>query len=140
MRKIPATAVVTGGLVTAVLILMAALWLKPPDLLRVGAGYTAKMVCSNVFLAGRDAAEVLRTDVRAPGHPLLRLMRVSLDRERGVVRAGLLEFIGGGLAQMRPGIGCVVLPDGRLDGAAGARVATALPSTSETQPRQAHYH
>src|SRR3981189_836445 len=80
-----------------------ALWMKPPEILRVGANYSAKIVCSNVFLAGRDPDEVLRTDVQAPGVELLRLMRVSVDRERHVVRAGLLGFIGDGLAVARPG-------------------------------------
>ncbi|MEC9461916.1 MAG: 6-aminohexanoate hydrolase, partial [Pseudomonadota bacterium] len=32
----------------------------PPELLRVGTGYAAKIICSNVFIAGRDADEVLR--------------------------------------------------------------------------------
>ena len=91
-----------------------ALWLRPPDLLRVGANYSAKIVCSNVFLAARDPDEVLRTDVQAPGVGLLRLMRVSVDRERRVVRAGLLGFIGDGLAIERPGNGCTAVPDGNL--------------------------
>jgi CubicO group peptidase (beta-lactamase class C family) len=33
-----------------------ALWINPPDLLRVAANYSAKIVCSNVFLAGRGPA------------------------------------------------------------------------------------
>jgi CubicO group peptidase (beta-lactamase class C family) len=97
------------------LALAFALWIRPPDLLRVGANYSAKMVCSNVFLAGRDPQEVLRTDVQVPGIALLRLMRVSVDRERRVVRAGLLGFIGDGLALARPGTGCAVIPDGNLE-------------------------
>src|ERR1700687_1779965 len=76
------------ALVLVLLVLAFALWMKPPELLRVGANYSAKMVCSNVFLAGRDPDEVLRTDVQAPGMAMLRLMRVSVDRERRVVRAG----------------------------------------------------
>ena len=83
-------------------------------MLRVGANYSAKIVCSNVFLAGRDPQEVLRTDVQAPGIALLRLMRVSVDREQRVVRAGLFGFIGDGLAVARPGMGCSVVPDGNL--------------------------
>jgi CubicO group peptidase (beta-lactamase class C family) len=91
-----------------------ALWIKPPDLLRVGANYSAKIVCSNVFLAGRDPEEVLRSDVQAPGVALLRLVRVSVDRQQHIVRAGLLGFIGDGLAVARPGTGCTVVPDGNL--------------------------
>ena len=102
------------ALVLLLLVCAFALWLKPPELLRVGANYSAKIVCSNVFLAGRDPDEVLRADVQAPGVGLLRLMRVSVDRERRVVRAGLLGFIGDGLAVERPGQGCAAVPDGNL--------------------------
>ncbi|HEY4445468.1 MAG TPA: hypothetical protein VGN30_14360, partial [Steroidobacteraceae bacterium] len=68
---------ITIGLVLVLLVLAFALWMKPPEILRVGANYSAKIVCSNVFLAGRDPDEVLRTDVQAPGMALLRLMHVS---------------------------------------------------------------
>ncbi len=105
------------GIVLVLMLLMAAfaLWLGPPDILRVGANYAAKVVCSNVFLAARDPQQVLEADVQAPGIPLLRLMSVSVDRERRVVRAGLLGFIGSGLAVARPGTGCAVVPDGNLE-------------------------
>lgn len=112
VRKILARSLL--GLALLLLVLIAALWLKPPYLLRVGANYSAKIVCSNVFLAGRDPQEVLRTDVQAPGIALLHLMRVSVDREQRVVRAGFLGFIGNGLAVARPGMGCSVVPDGNL--------------------------
>jgi CubicO group peptidase (beta-lactamase class C family) len=106
-------------IVAAIVLLILAgllyLWYKPPALLRVGANYTAKIVCSNVFLAGRDPNEVLVQDVQAPGLAMLHLMRVRVDREHGVVHAGFLGFIGDGLAVARPGRGCTVLPDGQLN-------------------------
>jgi hypothetical protein len=111
MRKAVIAAVIVAAVV---LVLVVVAWLRPPELIRVGAGYTAKIVCSNVFLAGRDAEAVLQTDVQAPGNPLLRLMRVSVDPVRGEVRAGLFGFIGGGLAVFRRDTGCTVLPDGKL--------------------------
>src|SRR3984957_18464349 len=101
-----------GALLLVVGILALGLWLKPPALLRVGANYSAKIVCSNVFLAGRDPDEVLRVDVQAPGIGLLRLMQVSVNSEQGVVRAGFVKFIGNGLAVARPGTGCAAVPDG----------------------------
>ena len=113
LGKIVLRTVITLAALLAVLLF--ALWLKPPDLLRVGANYSAKIVCSNVFLAGRDPDEVLRTDVQAPGIALLRLMRISVDRQQRVVRAALLGFIGDGLALDRPGTGCAAIPDGNLD-------------------------
>ncbi|MFB2551815.1 serine hydrolase domain-containing protein [Ensifer soli] len=119
----------------SVLVLLAGVlgWLAvaPPALLRVGSGYAAKIVCSNVFLAGRAPDEVLATDVQAPGHPLLRLMRVTVDRDAGRVHAALLGFIAGSDAVHRPGLGCAVVPDGRIAEAASIRLpdaaAPALP-------------
>src|SRR4051812_26369710 len=64
--------------VLASVALAAWLYVAPPELIRVGSGYSAKIVCSNVFIAGRDAGEVLAVDVQAPGHPLLKLMKVSV--------------------------------------------------------------
>ena len=95
-----------------------ALHFYPPELLRVGANYSAKMVCSNVFLAGRDAQAVLADDVQAPGNPILKAIHVSVDRERRLVHADLLGFIGHGLALYRPGTGCAVVPDGDVARAA----------------------
>lgn len=92
--------------------------LHPPELLRVGAGYGAKMVCSNVFIAGRDAQAVLADDVQAPGHPILKYLQVRVDREHKLVRADLLGFIGKGLAVYRPGTGCAVVPDNDIAQAA----------------------
>ena len=126
-----------GALLLLILALAALLWLKPPALLRVGANYSAKIVCSNVFLAGRDPEEVLRVDVQAPGIALLKAMHVSVDRERGVVRAGFLGFIGGGVAVARPGRGCTVVPDGKLESVAAAPVPMAYvgPPRFPTEPR-----
>jgi CubicO group peptidase (beta-lactamase class C family) len=106
---------IIGVLVLLMVALAALLWLKPPALLRVGANYTAKIVCSNVFLAGRDPDEVLRVDVQAPGIALLRFMRVKIDRSAGVVQAGFFGVIGDGLAQYRLNEGCTTMPDGELD-------------------------
>jgi CubicO group peptidase (beta-lactamase class C family) len=99
-------------LVVAVAALVGWLYVAPPELIRVGAGYSAKIVCSNVFLAGRDAGQVLADDVQAPGHPLLRIMRVSVDHGRKTVSAGLLGFLGERTAVARDGLGCTVLPEG----------------------------
>ncbi|MGK6312139.1 serine hydrolase domain-containing protein [Neorhizobium sp. DT-125] len=100
--------------VIAVGVIGLAVWLftSPPELLRVGSGYAAKIVCSNVFLAGRDSEEVLAVDVQAPGHPLLRLMNVSVNQAEKRVRAALLGFIAGNDAVYREGLGCSVTPDG----------------------------
>ncbi len=105
-----------GWLLGLVAVAGAALaaWLHfaPPDLIRVGAAYTAKIVCSNVFIAGRDPGEVLKVDVQAPGHPLLRIMQIDVDKHAGTVRAGLFGAFGKGLAVHRPGLGCTSVANG----------------------------
>jgi hypothetical protein len=136
-RKVLLRIAITLALLLIVLLL--ALWIKPPDILRVGANYSAKIICSNVFLAGRDPEEVLRSDVQAPGIALLRLMHVSVDREHRVVHAGLLGFIGDGLAVARPAVGCAAVPDGDLDFATHASIAAprTRTSTASTTPATA---
>jgi CubicO group peptidase (beta-lactamase class C family) len=108
-------------LLVILLIAAAGLWLTlmPPELLRVGSGYAAKMVCSNVFIAGRNPDEVLAVDVQAPGNPLLKLMRVSVDREARRVHAGFFWVLGGNEAVYREGLGCTVRPDGKAPPAIG---------------------
>lgn len=118
------------GLLGLLIVALLWVWLNPPPILRVGASYAAKMVCSNVFLAQRDAQTVLRDDVQAPGHPLLKHMRVTVDREQGEVHAALFGVVGKGLAVHRPGHGCAVVPDGDLAAArAAAPAIEALPQT-----------
>ena len=113
----------------AVIVAGVAAWLYlfPPDLIRVGTGYAAKIVCSNAFVAGRDPDEVLSVDVQAPGHPVLRLVTVSVDRNERTVRAGLLGVFGRSVAVAREGLGCASVPDGDV---AKAR-EIALPAVPE---------
>jgi CubicO group peptidase (beta-lactamase class C family) len=122
------------ALLALVVVLTAFLWLNPPALLRVGANYSAKIVCSNLFLAGRDPEAVLRIDVQAPGIWLLKGMRVSVDREHGIVHAGFLGFIGNGLAIYRPNKGCTVLPDGKLASAPALPPETAKSAATASTP------
>ncbi|MFN7101887.1 MAG: serine hydrolase domain-containing protein [Pseudorhizobium sp.] len=101
--------------VALVLVIAAGLfWMfaSPPALLRVGAGYAAKMVCSNVFLSGRDPDDVLSVDVQAPGNPLLRLIDVEVDHLSGRAQSAFLGFLAGNEAVDRAGLGCTVLPQG----------------------------
>ncbi|WP_011581359.1 MULTISPECIES: serine hydrolase domain-containing protein [Chelativorans] len=110
--------------VLSLVILVAAVaalwfWYTPPELIRVGSNYAAKIICSNVFLANRDPSAVLDEDVQAPGNPLLRLMRVEVDAAHATVRTGLFGSIGDGLALFRGATGCAAVPDGDLAAARG---------------------
>lgn len=107
---------IVGWLLALVVVLVvgAGAWLYffPPDLIRVGTAYSAKIACSNRFIADRDPQSVLAIDVQAPGHPLLGYIRLSVDEERGEVVARLLGLFGDGRAVHRPGLGCSVVPAG----------------------------
>ena len=90
------------------------LYFAPPDLIRVGSGYTAKIVCSNVFIAGRDADQVLAVDVQAPGHWLLGYITVDVDESESMVSASLLGIFGESRAIHREGLGCASVQDGAV--------------------------
>ena len=111
----------------------AAGWLyqSPPELIKVAAGYSAKIVCSNVFVAGRDPDEVLKIDVQAPGHWLLGYMSVQVDRDTRMVTAGVLGIFGNGLAIARDGFGCTTVPNGDVASVLPVPSLDAAPAPSD---------
>ncbi|MBB4063532.1 serine hydrolase domain-containing protein [Gellertiella hungarica] len=92
--------------------LLAWLYVAPPELLLVGDSYSAKIVCSNRFIAGRDPAEVMAVDVQAPGHPLLKFVSAVVDEERKTVTTRIFGFFAESKAAYRDGLGCTNLPRG----------------------------
>lgn len=118
-----------GGLIVVVVI-GAILWLAvaPPAMIRVATNYAAKIVCSSVFVSGRDADAVMGTDVQAPGHPIFRFITVNVERDAQPpqVSAGLFGFLGQGHAIWRgEKLGCSSVPDG----ATVTRIEEAFPAT-----------
>jgi len=113
------------ALLVVVLVVGAAGWLYflPPELLRVGTAYAAKIVCSNVFLAHRDSGQVFADDVQAPGNPLLKY--VKIDKGSDYIEASLLGWVAPRYAVYRDGLGCTVAPNSDLD--AVRKVAFAKP-------------
>ncbi|MDE1991435.1 MAG: serine hydrolase [Rhizobiaceae bacterium] len=115
---------VIGAIVLLLVIAIAigAVWLsiRPPELLRVGDGYAAKIVCSNTFIAKRDPVRVMEEDVQAPGNPALKLIQVNVDREDGVVTARMLGMFAPNYALYRGALGCTSVPDGDLQAARNA--------------------
>ncbi len=86
----------------------------PPDLLKVGTNYSAKIVCSNVFIAGRDPDEVLEIDVQAPGHPLLKQISIEVDQDAQTVKAWMFGFFAPATSQYRDGLGCTNVHEAAL--------------------------
>ncbi|MGV2124436.1 serine hydrolase domain-containing protein [Agrobacterium vitis] len=126
------------GLLLAVLVVIVGaatwLWLAPPELLRVGTGYAAKIVCSNVFIAKRDPMDVLSEDVQAPGHPLLRFLRLDVDRDAGMVTAYMFGAFAPSTAIARPGLGCANVPDGKIDAARKVHLPQPLAASATPNP------
>jgi CubicO group peptidase (beta-lactamase class C family) len=122
---------IVGGLVAivvgAAVVGIGYLLVAPPELLRVATGYAAKIVCSNAFIAGRDADDVLALDVQAPGHWLLKYVGVSVDVSAGTATAKLLGAFAPSIAIHRSGLGCASVPDGDVSEALKVQLAKVPP-------------
>lgn len=119
-------------IVLAIVGVLGWLLLAPPELLRVADGYAAKIICSNVFLAGRDPQQVLDVDVTAAGNPLLKYIKQSVDHDAGTATARMLGFIAPMTAVYRPGLGCTLAADGNVD--AVRKIALATPPAISPLP------
>ena len=111
---VKALKIAAGVLVLGVVSFAGYLLIAPPDLLKVGTNYSAKIVCSNVFIAGRDPQDVLTVDVQAPGHPLLKQISIDVDRDQQKVTARIFKFFAPATSQYREGLGCTNLHDAPL--------------------------
>jgi hypothetical protein len=111
------------GLVALVLVVVVGAGLWPPELIRVANAYSAKMVCSNVYLAKRGVQDVLAVDVQAPGHPILKYVQVT-EASGDTIAASLLGVFGTEYAVYRPGLGCASVPGHDLDNARKAAFTT----------------
>lgn len=118
-------------LIMAVVGLIGWLAVSPPDLIRVASAYSAKIVCSNVFIAGRDPDEVLANDVQTPGHWLLKYIRLDVDRSAKTVSASLLGLFGESVSAARDGLGCTNLPGGKVENATQLSLPLTAVTTSE---------
>lgn len=127
---------IAGGVLIALLLAITGVtgWLlaAPPALIQVATAYTAKIVCSNHFLADREPQAVLSVDVQAPGHPLLGYVTVDVNNGEGTVTAKLLGLFAPGRAVYREGLGCTTVPSGAEVFAAPA-VVTAAPSNMQAE-------
>ena len=86
------------------------------DAVRVAVGYSAKQMCSGVFVGGLPAAFVLETDIRprmAILGPLLPMLDVRAERGGGLARAHLLGV--SARAVHRSQRGCALGSSGRGD-------------------------
>lgn len=86
---------------------------KADRLARIGAGYKAKIACSEIFLAGRDRQSVLKTDF-AGMDPMMEEITVHFDADKKTVNAAGPFGFGRALAVYRDGYGCTLANAGRI--------------------------
>jgi CubicO group peptidase (beta-lactamase class C family) len=104
-------------------------WLtfSPPDGLLSASAYAAKMVCSNVFKAKRDADAVIGTDVEFALPRIVKRMKISVDTATQRVEVAYLGLFAKRYAQYEEGRGCTLVSrDDILD-----RSAPLPPATSD---------
>lgn len=101
--------------------------------LPIGTGYTAKYLCSSVFLTGRGETETLEQDIK-PGNVLFTLISSRVDRQNRTVTSRALGLFHERTAVYRPGLGCTLAIGTDVatlrDSAAGP--ATGLSSDGDT--------
>jgi len=86
-------------------------WLtfSPPDGLLSASAYAAKMVCSNVFIAKRDADMVIGTDVEFAIPRIVKRMKINVDTANQRVEVAYLGLFAKRYAQYEEGRGCTLV-------------------------------
>jgi len=83
--------------------------LSPSDGLLSASAYAAKMVCSNVFIARRNADSVMRDDVALTLPHVVRRLKITVDPTRQRVDAAFLGLFAKRSAQYQDGRGCTLV-------------------------------
>ena len=92
--------------VALIILLVAAGWYLS-DTLPIGSGHTAKTICSNVFVSGRDAQDIFKEDI-APLHFLFAITDFKVDPDTKSVSADAFGFAER-KAIYREGCGCTIV-------------------------------
>jgi hypothetical protein len=93
----------------AILALSGWLALVHPEILPLASAYAAKMVCSNVFIAKRDANAVIRTDVEFREGSIVKFMTIDVDHANRRVEAVILGLFAKRYAAYVEGRGCTLV-------------------------------
>jgi CubicO group peptidase (beta-lactamase class C family) len=80
-----------------------------PELLPLVSAYAAKTVCSNVFIARRDAEEVIRTDVQFAERGVTKFMKINVNTSNRRVDAALFGLLAKRYAAYAEGRGCTLV-------------------------------
>ena len=99
---------------------------------RIGAGYQAKILCSETFVAGRDPADILTRDFNGIS-PALALTNTHVNSDRKEVRVSLFG-LGASKAVYREGAGCTLLSGNELFDVAVPQTTNASTSFPTASP------
>jgi hypothetical protein len=102
--------VIAGALAAAALIYAG---VAADRMLRIASGYKAKVACSEIFVAGRDAGDVIARDF-AGMDAAMEKVPVSVNQSAKLVRARGPFGLGAARAVYRPGYGCTLANGGRV--------------------------
>lgn len=102
----------SAGLIAAALVVAGGAYgaHRADGMIGVGAGYMAKVACSEIFVAGRDSAAVTGGDFNAIS-PVLERVRLKIDQRNKSVSASAFG-LGGAKAIYRDGYGCTLVRGG----------------------------
>lgn len=107
VRWIKGSAAAAAVLAALIMIGLALFGKTVSEIAGVGAGYSAKVMCSSVFVSGRDPADVEEVDLSPTrGYPI----SVKVDRENKRTTATVLGLFSK-QAIYRDGLGCTVVVD-----------------------------
>ena len=95
------------GMGIAGIILLAVAGWYLSDTLPIGTGHTAKTICSNVFVSGRDAENIFKEDI-APVHFLFAITDFKVDQDSKTVSSDSFGFARL-KALYREGCGCTMV-------------------------------
>ena len=107
-------------LLVAILALSGWIAFMRPELLPVLSAYAAKTVCSNVFIAKRDADAVIRTDVQLAERSATKLMKIDVDTANRRVEAAFLGLFARRYAAYAEGRGCTLVAKDEIPARADA--------------------
>ncbi len=96
----------------------------------VGTAFTAKTLCSGVFVSHRDSASVLGTDLSPDIHPILHIIGARTDRDARAVTASLFGLVER-KATYRDGFGCVVVDQNGSVASAATLAVEPAPKSAE---------
>jgi CubicO group peptidase (beta-lactamase class C family) len=80
-----------------------------PELMPIFTAYAAKTVCSNVFIAKRDADAVIRTDVQLAERSITKFVKIDVDTANRRVEAAILGLFARRYAAYAEGRGCTLV-------------------------------